>query len=115
MQYETMAGLKRTHMCGELSAANKDEVVTLTGWVARNRRLGGVNFVTLRDRSGIVQLAFNDSSDRSVFEKSEQLKGEYVIAAVGKVLLRTPENINPDMKTGEIEVFVTELLILNDS
>ncbi len=115
MQYETMAGLKRTHMCGELSAANKDEVVTLTGWVARNRRLGGVNFVTLRDRSGIVQLAFNDSSDRSVFEKSEQLKGEYVIAAVGKVLLRTPENINPDMKTGEIEVFVTELRILNDS
>ncbi len=115
MQYETMAGLKRTHMCGELSAANKDEVVTLTGWVARNRRLGGVNFVTLRDRSGIVQLAFNDSSDRSVFEKSEQLKGEYVIAAVGKVLLRTPENINPDMKTGEIEVFVNELRILNGS
>ena len=115
MQYETMAGLKRTHMCGELSAANKDEVVTLTGWVARNRRLGGVNFVTLRDRSGIVQLAFNDSSDRSVFEKSEQLKGEYVIAAVGKVLLRTPENINPDMKTGEIEGFVNELRILNGS
>ena len=113
MQFETMTGLKRTHMCGQLSAANKNEVVTLTGWVARNRRLGGVNFVTLRDRSGIVQLAFNDETDRSIFEKSEQLKGEYVIAAVGTVLLRTPENINPDMATGEIEVFVTELRILN--
>lgn len=113
MQFETMAGLKRTHMCGQLSAKNQGETVTLTGWVARNRKLGGVNFVTLRDRSGIVQLAFNDETDRDVFEKSEQLKGEYVIAAVGEVLLRTPENINPDMATGEIEVFVKELRILN--
>ena len=113
MQFETMAGLKRTHMCGQLSAKNQGETVTLTGWVARNRKLGGVNFVTLRDRSGIVQLAFNDESDRDVFEKSEQLKGEYVIAAVGEVLLRSPENINPDMPTGEIEVFVKELRILN--
>ena len=72
-----------------------------------------MNFVTLRDKTGIVQLSFNDQSDRSVFEKSELLKSEYVIAVVGKVLLRTPENINPDMKTGEVEVFVTELRILN--
>ena len=90
MQFETMAGLKRTHMCGQLSAKNQGETVTLTGWVARNRKLGGVNFVTLRDRSGIVQLAFNDESDRDVFEKSEQLKGEYVIAAFGDVVLRSP-------------------------
>ena len=60
MQLETMAGLKRTHMCGQLSAKNENEAVTLTGWVARNRRLGGVNFVTLRDRTGIIQLSFND-------------------------------------------------------
>ena len=113
MEFETMAGLKRTHMCGTLRAENKDETVTLTGWVAKNRRLGGMNFVTLRDKTGIVQLSFNDQSDRSVFEKSELLKSEYVIAVVGKVLLRTPENINPDMKTGEVEVFVTELRILN--
>ena len=113
MQLETMAGLKRTHMCAELSANNQGETVTLTGWVARNRKLGGVNFVTLRDRTGIVQLSFNDETDRSVFEKAEQLKSEYVIAVVGNVLLRTPENINPQMKTGEIEVFVTELRILN--
>ena len=113
MQFETMAGLKRTHMCGQLSAKNENETVTLTGWVARNRRLGGLNFVTLRDRTGIIQLSFNDESDRAVFEKAEQLKSEYVIAAVGTVRLRTPENINPDMATGEIEVFVTELRILN--
>ena len=112
MQFETMAGLKRTHMCTELSAKNQGETVTLTGWVARNRKLGGVNFVTLRDRTGIVQLSFNDESDRAIFEKAEQLKSEYVIAVQGTVLLRTPENINPQMKTGEIEVFVTELRIL---
>ncbi len=115
MQLETMAGLKRTHMCGQLSAKNENEIVTLTGWVARNRRLGGVNFVTLRDRTGIIQLSFNDESDRAVFEKAEQLKSEYVVAVVGKVLLRTPENINPEMATGEIEVFVTELRILNNA
>lgn len=113
MQLETMAELKRTHMCAELSAKNQGETVTLTGWVARNRKLGGVNFVTLRDRTGIVQLSFNDETDRAVFEKAEQLKSEYVVAVVGNVLLRTPENINPQMKTGEIEVFVTELRILN--
>ena len=85
------------------------------GWVAKNRKLGGVNFVTLRDRTGIVQLAFNDSTDKDVFEKSEHLKGEYVIAVKGKVLRRTPENVNKNMPTGEIEVFVTELRVLNSS
>ncbi len=113
MQFETMAGLKRTHLCAELSAKNQGENVTLTGWVARNRKLGGVNFVTLRDRTGIIQLSFNDETDRAIFEKAEQLKSEYVVAVQGTVLLRTPENINPQMKTGEIEVFVTELRILN--
>lgn len=113
MKYETMAGWKRTHMCGTLRAGNAGETVTLTGWVARNRRLGGVNFVTLRDRTGIVQLAFNDTSDPAVFAKAETLKSEYVVAARGTVMLRTPENINPDMITGEVEVFVTELRILN--
>ena len=115
MQFETMEGFTRTHMCGELSVKNENEIVTLTGWVARNRRLGGLNFVTLRDRTGIIQLSFNDESAPEVFQKAEQLKSEYVIAAKGKVLRRTPENINPDMATGEIEVFVTELRILNSS
>ncbi len=115
MIIENMKGLKRTDMCGELRAADAGREVVLTGWVAKNRRLGGVNFVTLRDRTGIVQIAFNDSTDRAVFEKAEQLKSEYVVAVKGEVLLRTKENINPDMATGEVEVFATELRILNEA
>ena len=71
MEFETLEGMKRTDMCGTLTAADEGREVVLTGWVAKNRRLGGVNFVTLRDRTGIVQLAFNDESERDVFEKSE--------------------------------------------
>ena len=115
MEFETLEGMKRTDMCGTLTAADEGREVVLTGWVAKNRRLGGVNFVTLRDRTGIVQLAFNDESERDVFEKSEHLKSEYVIAARGKVIKRTPENVNKDMATGEIEIFVTELRVLNAS
>ncbi len=115
MEFENLTGFKRTNMCGELTSANENQEVTLMGWVAKNRRLGGVNFVTLRDRTGIVQLAFNDATERDVFEKSERLKSEYVIAVNGTVIKRTPENINKDMATGEIEIFVNELRILNSS
>ncbi|MBQ3573310.1 MAG: aspartate--tRNA ligase [Clostridia bacterium] len=115
MKYETMAGFKRTHMCGELRKENNGETVTLCGWVARNRKLGGLDFVTLRDRSGIIQLSFNDETDSAVFEKATMLKGEYVIAVSGTVALRTEKNINPDMATGEIEVLVSELRVLNGS
>ncbi len=115
MELETMAGVKRTHMCGTLRKEQNGDTVTLCGWVARNRRLGGLDFVTLRDRSGIIQLSFNDETDPAVFEKATQLKSEYVIAATGKVALRTEKNINPDMSTGEIEVLVSELKVLNSS
>ena len=113
MEFETMQGLKRTHMCTDLSKENNGETVTLCGWVARNRRLGGLDFVTLRDRSGIIQLSFNDETDPTIFEKAVSLKSEYVIAVLGTVALRTEKNINPDMKTGEIEILVSELRILN--
>lgn len=115
MQFETMNGLKRTHMCGTLNKDNNGEEVVLCGWVARNRKLGGLDFVTLRDRSGIIQLSFNDETDSAVFEKATALKSEYVIAVRGTVALRTEKNINPDMKTGEIEVLVSELRVLNGS
>lgn len=115
MQFETMNGLKRTHMCGTLSKDNNGEEVVLCGWVARNRKLGGLDFVTLRDRSGIIQLSFNDETDSVVFEKATALKSEYVIVVRGTVALRTEKNINPDMKTGEIEVLVSELRVLNGS
>lgn len=113
MNFETMTGLNRTHMCGSLRKENNGEAVTLCGWVARNRRLGGLDFVTLRDRSGIIQLSFNDETDPAVFEKATQLKSEFVIAVQGTVALRTEKNINPDMETGEIEVLVSELRVLN--
>lgn len=113
MNFETMEGLKRTHMCGTLRKENADEEVILCGWVAKNRRLGGLDFVTLRDRSGIIQLSFNDETDSEIFEKASQLKSEYVIAVRGKVSLRTEKNINPDMPTGEVEVLVSELRVLS--
>ncbi len=112
---ETMQGLKRTHYCGELTASEVGKTVTLTGWTAKNRLLGGLIFLTLRDRTGIVQISFNDETDRAVFEKAEKIRGEYVVAVKGTVAKRTPENINPDMATGEIEVFAEEIRILNDS
>ncbi len=112
---ETMQGLKRTHYCGELTAKNAGEEVTLTGWAAKNRLLGGLIFLTLRDRTGIVQIAFNDGTERSVFEKAERVRSEYVVAVRGKVALRTEENINRDMKTGEIEIIAEEIRILNES
>ncbi|MBR5155075.1 MAG: aspartate--tRNA ligase [Clostridia bacterium] len=112
---ETMQGLKRTNMCGELSAKDAGKEVVLTGWAAKNRLLGQLIFLTLRDRTGIVQVAFNDETARDVFEKAEKVRSEYVVAVRGKVALRTPENINPDMKTGEVEIIAEEIRILNDA
>lgn len=112
---ETMQGMKRTHMCGELTAADEGKTVVLTGWTAKNRLLGGLIFLTLRDRTGIVQISFNDETDRAVFNKAERVRSEYVLAVRGRVAKRTKENINPDMKTGEIEVMAEEIRILNES
>lgn len=112
---ETMQGMKRTHMCGELTAADEGKTVVLTGWTAKNRLLGGLIFLTLRDRTGIVQISFNDETDGEVFKKAERVRSEYVLAVRGKVAKRTKENINPDMKTGEIEVMAEEIRILNES
>lgn len=107
--------MKRTHMCGELTAADEGKTVVLTGWTAKNRLLGGLIFLTLRDRTGIVQISFNDETDGEVFKKAERVRSEYVLAVRGKVAKRTKENINPDMKTGEIEVMAEEIRILNES
>jgi aspartyl-tRNA synthetase len=117
---ESMKGLKRTHRCTELSAANVGEEVTVMGWVQKNRNKGGIIFVDLRDRSGILQIIFEQGEDlsRSVdgatFEKAESLRSEYVIAVVGKVEKREG-NANANMKTGDIEVRATQLRILSES
>jgi len=112
---ETIKGLKRSHMCGEVSLNDVGKQVVLMGWVQRRRDLGSLIFVTLRDRSGIVQVVFDKDRNSEIFSKAENLRSEYVIAVVGTVAKRTPENINPAMKTGEIEVQVNELRILSKS
>jgi len=112
---ESFAGLKRTHKCTELSEKNIGEKVTVMGWVNRRRDLGGLLFVTLRDISGILQIVFNNETDPALFLKAGQLKSEYVIAVTGTVAMRSPEAINPKMKTGTIEVIAEDVRILSEA
>lgn len=110
-----MKGLKRTHRCTEISTANIGENVTLMGWVQKSRNKGGIIFVDLRDRSGIVQLIFeNGSIDAKGFEKATKLRSEFVIAVTGVVEARSGA-VNNNLKTGEIEVRANELRILAEA
>lgn len=117
---ETMKGLKRTHRCTELCAANAGEVVTVMGWVQKSRNKGGIIFVDLRDRSGLLQIIFEEGDDLSrfvdsqTFAKAESLRSEFVIAVVGKVENREG-NTNENMKTGAIEIRATQLRILSEA
>lgn len=101
----------RSHTCGELRTAHIGQTVTLSGWVQRSRDLGGMTFVDLRDRYGITQLAFNMEVDAELCEKARKLGREFVVQAVGEVIERSSKNKN--MATGEIEIRVAELHILN--
>ena len=110
-----MKGLKRTHRCTEISTANIEETVTLMGWVQKSRNKGGIIFVDLRDRSGIVQLIFeNGSIDAKGFEKATKLRSEFVIAVTGVVEARSGA-VNNNLKTGEIEVRANGLRILAEA
>ncbi|MBQ1248777.1 MAG: aspartate--tRNA ligase, partial [Selenomonadales bacterium] len=102
-----------SHACGELGKAQVGQTVTLCGWVSRRRDHGGLIFVDLRDRSGMVQVVFNSEMGEEQFTKAESLRNEFVIAVVGNVTARSAETVNANMATGEIEVEVTELRILN--
>ena len=110
---EFMTGMKRTHYCGDLRVQNVGETVTVCGWVQRQRNLGQLIFVDLRDRTGILQLAFDDATARDVFEKAEGVRSEYVLAATGTVRERSSKNM--DIPTGEIEIEVTELRVLAEA
>jgi aspartyl-tRNA synthetase len=105
--------LVRTHQAGTLRVEHEGTEVVLSGWVSRRRDLGGVIFVDLRDRSGIVQIVFSPEINTEALTAADRLRSEYVIAVKGKVVKRTPETRNPKMATGEIEVHVSELEILN--
>ena len=112
---ESMLGLKRTHRCTELSEANIGETVTVMGWVQRSRNKGGIIFTDLRDRSGILQIIFEDKDIGSEgFDKAYKLRSEFVIAVVGRVEKRAGE-ANTSLKTGNIEIRATELRILSEA
>ena len=107
---DLMRGMKRTHYCTEVTTADIGKEVVVGGFTAKQRDKGELVFIDLRDRTGILQLIFDDSTDRAVIQKAKEVRSEYVLMARGTV--RRRESVNPDIPTGEIEVFVTELRIL---
>ncbi len=110
-----LGSLERTHLCGDLRAANAGQHVVLMGWVNRRRDHGNLIFLDLRDRSGIAQIVLDKELTPDGHLKGEQVRPEYVVAAVGTVRLRDKDAINPKMPTGEIEIEATQLLVLNDT
>lgn len=106
---------KRTHRCGLVGKEDVDQEIILSGWVAHHRDLGGVIFVTLRDRWGVVQVVFDPSDDTELAEFAKQFKMEYVIAVKGVVRARPEDMINPDLSTGAIEVAAKECRVLNEA
>ncbi len=110
---ESIYGLKRTHRCAELGLADIGKRVTVMGWTHKRRDLGGVIFIDLRDRSGVLQVVFNTAIGEELFEKAESIRNEYVLAVIGDVVKRAPETVNPKIPTGEIEVVAKELRILS--
>lgn len=110
---ENMAGMHRSCGCGEVKDNDSGKVLTLAGWVQRRRDHGGLIFIDLRDRTGLVQLVFSPQYGEEAFHKAEDVRNEYVVAVVGKVRERSEETINPHMKTGRLEVVVSEMRVLN--
>lgn len=110
---DTMNGLKRTDYCGTLNADFVGKEVTVAGWVQRRRDLGALIFIDLRDRTGVVQLAFDDNTDRAVFDKAFTVRSEYVLMAKGVVRERSSKN--KDIPTGDVEIEVTDLRIVGVS
>lgn len=112
---ESLAGLRRSHMCGTLSVKNIGQNVVLMGWVNRRRDHGGLIFIDLRDRTGLVQLVFSPVEAPEVFVKAEAVRSEFVIAVEGTVAARPAGTINPNLATGEIEVNCERMYVLNKS
>ncbi len=113
MKLDRMDGMRRTHYCGTLSKDNVGESVVVCGWAAKQRDLGSLIFIDLRDRSGIIQLAFDDSTDKEVFKKAFAVRSEFVLMASGTVRMRS--SVNPDIPTGDIEIEVSKLKVLGAS
>jgi aspartyl-tRNA synthetase len=112
---DTLGTLKRTHYCGELAPEHAGEMVRLMGWVHRRRDFGPLTFIDLRDRAGLVQVVFDEEKNADAHRRAKELRSEYVVAVVGKVVMRDQDKINANIKTGRIEVKARELYILNDA
>src|SRR5690348_13485956 len=115
MMLDHLGNLERTHSCGELRASDIGKQVTLMGWVARVRDFGELIFIDLRDRAGMTQIVSNSEVSAAAHAKAKELRGEYVIAVAGNVVMREENTRNPKLPTGDVEVHVSELLILNDA
>ena len=113
MKLDRMNSLKRTDYCGTVTKEQIGKEITVCGWVQRQRDLGGLIFVDLRDRTGILQLAFDDNTDRAIFNKASALRSEYVVMATGNIRMRS--SVNHDIPTGELELEVTKLLVLGEA
>src|SRR5713101_5494843 len=111
---ENLGNLERTHSCGALRKEHAGQRVVLMGWCARRRDLGPLTFIDLRDRDGITQIVVNQEKASEAHAKAKEVRGEYVIAAIGEVVLRSQDAKNPKLTTGDVEVQATEILILND-
>lgn len=109
------SAVHKTHNCGSLTTEQINRQVKLAGWVGRRRDHGGLIFIDLRDRSGLMQLVFDQQSGGELFALAESLRSEYVVAVEGEVVRRSDDNINPSLPTGEIEVHVTKMELLNRS
>jgi aspartyl-tRNA synthetase len=105
----------RTIFCGEVNKEHLGQEITLNGWVNKRRDLGGVIFIDLRDRSGIVQVVFNPEVNKEAWELADKVRSEYVLSVKGKVIARDPEAVNPKLKTGEIEIAASQITIVNEA
>ncbi len=113
---ESLTGLKRSCMCCDVNETMIGQEVTVMGWVQRRRDLGQLIFIALRDKTGLVQIAIDgNTAEQALFARAETIRSEYVLAVRGEIAARTPENVNPNMKTGKIELIAKELRILSES
>ncbi|MPQ42981.1 aspartate--tRNA ligase [Clostridium tarantellae] len=110
---EALNGLKRNIMCGEVREEHIGQTATVMGWVGRNRNLGGLQFMDLRDREGVLQVVFRDNLSEEILEKAKKVRPEYCIAVTGEIVKR--ESVNPNMPTGMVELMADEIKILSES
>ena len=112
---ELLAGLKRSKYCGEFTSKDIGKKVTAMGFVAKYRNLGSIQFIDLRDRTGIVQISFDEANDAELFKKSTAIRNEFIIAVCGEVRARGEKNVNKDISSGEVEIIATALKIISEA